>query len=75
LMVSAVPEPLLELMRPQAVVSKWIVEAVLTENRTLLYQALRQDLQCAHLKPGQACALADELFDANKPYFSSVWRR
>jgi len=71
--VSAVPEPLLELMRPQAVVTKWILEATLSGNHTLLYQALYRDPQCAHLKPAQARSLADELFNANLRYLKSAW--
>jgi alpha-galactosidase len=73
ILVPSVPEPLLELMRPQAMVAKWIVESALSGDRTLLYQALYQDPQCSHLKPAQARSLADELFGANRRYTRAVW--
>ncbi len=56
---------LLELMRPQAVCTSWIVEGMLSGDRELLLQALYRDPQCAHLKPHEVRAMAGELFAAN----------
>ncbi len=62
------PEPLLELMRPQAVCQKWIVEAMLGHNKDLLIHALYRDPQCSHLKLHQVRAMAEELLAANRKF-------
>jgi alpha-galactosidase len=64
-LVGPVAEPLLEVMRPQAVCQKWITEGVLTGNRDLLLQALYRDPQCAALQPAQVREMAGELFATN----------
>jgi alpha-galactosidase len=69
LMVDRVPEHLLEVMRPQAVCQKWITKGTLEGDRELLLQALYRDPQCAHLKYHEVRKMADELFEANRPYF------
>ena len=68
LMVDGVPEHLLEVMRPQAVCQKWITQGTLEGDRELLLQALYRDPQCAHLKYHEVRQMADELFEANRPY-------
>ena len=68
LMVDRVPEHLLEVMRPQAVCQKWITQGTLEGDRELLLQALYRDPQCAHLKYHEVRQMADELFEANRPY-------
>ena len=70
LVVPNVPEPLLEVMRPQAVNQKWVTEGAMTRNRDTLLQALYNDPQCRHLQPKQVRELADELIAANKPYIA-----
>ena len=65
LQVSSIPEHLLEVMRPQAVCQKWIVQGALDGDRDLLRQALHRDPQCAHLKPREVRRMAEELFEAN----------
>jgi alpha-galactosidase len=67
-LVNAVPEPLLEIMRPQAINSKWLVEGMLNGNKHTVLHALDNDPQCAHLKPHEVRALADELIEANRAY-------
>jgi len=66
--VRKVPEILLEIMRPQAVCSKWIVEAVLEHNKELLFHALYRDPQCAHLSFAQIKQMGGELLEANKKF-------
>jgi len=68
--VDGIPDTLLELIRPQAVCTQWIVEGVLTGDRGLLLHALYRDPLCAHLKPHEVRAMADELFEANKEFVS-----
>ena len=68
LTVKKIPEHLLELMRPQVVCSKWIVEGVMKRDKELLLQALYRDPQCAHLKPHEIRSMARELFEANGKY-------
>lgn len=68
LMVNNVPEHLLEIMRPQAVCQKWIVEGMLENDREKLLQALYRDPQCAHLKPHEVRAMAAELLAANRKF-------
>ena len=68
LAVGLVPEHLLELMRPQAVAQKWITAGALAGDREQLLQALYRDPQCAHLKPHEVRQMADELFEANRPF-------
>ncbi len=67
-MTGQLPEPLLELMRPQAVGSKWLLDAVLGGDKQLALKALHNDPQCAHLKPGQVRQLAEELITANRRF-------
>lgn len=67
-MVGAVPEPLLEIMRPQAMCTKWIVEGMIQQDRALLLQALAHDPQCAHLTPRHVRQLGEELLAANREY-------
>lgn len=67
-MVNKVPEYLLEIMRPQAICQKWITEGVIKKDKHLLLQALLRDPQCAHLKPKEVKAMAEELFDANRKF-------
>lgn len=67
-MTGQVPEPLLELMRPQAINSKWLVEGVLGQDKELCLMALHNDPQCAHLKPGEVRQLAEELIEANRRF-------
>jgi len=66
-MVPRIPGPLLELMRPQAVCTKWIVDGMLNGDRDLLLHALYRDPMCAHLKPHEIRKMAEELFEANRP--------
>lgn len=68
--VSDVPEPLLEVMRPQADCQRWLVQGVIKRDRDLLLQALYRDPQCACLKPHEVRAMAQELFDANRDFFT-----
>lgn len=68
LMVDNVPEHLLEVMRPNAIVQKWTTEGVLKGDRNLLLQALYRDPQCAHLKPHEVKQMADELIEANRKF-------
>jgi alpha-galactosidase/6-phospho-beta-glucosidase family protein len=68
LMVNKIPDPLLEVMRPQAICQKWITQGVLEGNKDLLLQALYRDPQCAHLKPNEVRQMAKELFQANAKY-------
>lgn len=63
-----IPEWLLELMRPQAVCTKWITEGMLSGDRNLVLQALYHDPQCAHLLPHQKKALGEELLAANQAF-------
>ena len=70
LLVSDIPEYLLELMRPQAVCQKWITQGVLEGDRSMLVQALYRDPQCAHLKPHEVRNMAEDLFEANKPFIN-----
>ena len=65
LQVTGIPEPLLEIMRPQAICQKWIVQGVLEDREELLLQALYRDPQCAHLKPHDVRQMAAELIAAN----------
>lgn len=69
LMVPNIPEPLLEAMRPQAICQKWITDGVIHRDKTLLLSALYRDPQCAQLKPHEIRAMAEELLEANRPYF------
>ncbi len=69
-MVGAVPEPLLEVMRPQAICQKWITDGVLCRDRDLLLHALYRDPQCAHLKPHEVRAMAAEMLEANRAFFA-----
>ncbi|HNQ35738.1 MAG TPA: hypothetical protein PKN80_06700 [bacterium] len=69
LLVDRVPEPLLEIMRPQAVNQKWTVEGVLKKDRDLLFQALYNDPMCRHLKPGEIRRMGEELLKANRRWF------
>lgn len=67
-MVRAVPEHLLEIMRPQAINTKWIVEGMLNgDMKTVLY-ALYNDPQCKHLKLDQIKNMANELIEANRNF-------
>jgi len=68
LMVNKIPEPLLEIMRPQAICQKWITEGAIKGHKPLLLQALYRDPQCAHLKPHEIRQMADELLEANKKF-------
>ena len=68
--VGAVPEYLLELMRPQAVCQSWIVEAMLTKNMELLMHALYRDPQCAFMPPSDIRAMGTELLEANEKIMS-----
>ena len=67
-MVKHVPDQLLEIMRPQAVCTKWIVEGMLNGDKQKLFQALYRDPQCAHLKLGDIKNMAEELIAANRRY-------
>jgi len=67
-MVNKIPEPLLEIMRPQAICQKWITEGAIKGHKPLLLQALYRDPQCAHLKPHEIRQMADELLEANKKF-------
>jgi len=69
--VAAVPEPLLEVMRPGAVCQKWTVEAALKGDRGLAIHALMRDPQCSHLKPHEVRAMAGELLEANRAWARS----
>ncbi|WP_127585396.1 family 4 glycosyl hydrolase [Paenibacillus koleovorans] len=69
-MVDNVPESLLEIMRPQAINQKWVTEGVLTRNKGLLLQALYNDPQCKGLTPDRIRAMAEELLEANKRWFT-----
>jgi alpha-galactosidase len=64
--VAAVPEYLLEIMRPQAVCQSWIVEAMTTKNMELLMHALYRDPQCAFMPPSDVRAMGRELLEANE---------
>jgi len=64
--VGAVPEYLLEIMRPQAVCQSWIVEAMMTKNMELLMHALYRDPLCAFLSPSDIKAMGRELLEANE---------
>lgn len=66
--VDGIPEYLLEVMRPQAVCTKWTVDGVLNADRNLLLQALYRDPLCAHLKPHEIRQMAEELFEANREF-------
>ena len=70
LMVDHVPEHLLELMRTHALCQKWTVEGAMNRDKNLLLQALYNDRQCAHMQLGQVRQMADDLFAANKQWFS-----
>ena len=52
---------------------KWITAGALAGDRELLLQALYRDPQCAHLKPHEVRQMADELFEANRPFLP--WTR
>ena len=67
-MVNAVPESLLEIMRPQAVNSRWIVEGMLNGDKKTVLQALHNDPQCAHLKPQEVRAMGEALIEANRAF-------
>ena len=67
-MVDPVSEPLLEVMRPQAICQKWITQGVLEGDRDLLLQALYRDPQCACLKPHEVRAMAAGLEEANRRF-------
>lgn len=66
--VNNIPERLLELMRPQAVNQKWVTEGVLTDDKSLLLNALYNDPQCKSMKPDEIRAMADDLLAANQKY-------
>jgi alpha-galactosidase len=68
LMVDKVPEHLLEIMRPQAVCTKWTVEGMIAEDKDKLLQALYRDPSCSHLKPHEIRDMARELIEANRPW-------
>jgi alpha-galactosidase/6-phospho-beta-glucosidase family protein len=68
LAVGSVPEPLLEVMRPQAICQKWLVEGAIRNDDSLMLQALYRDPQCAQLKPHEVRQLARDLVEANRPY-------
>lgn len=72
LLVENIPETLLEIMRPQAVAQKWIVDGALRGDREMLFHALLRDPQCAHLKPGDVRRMGNELIEANRPFMSEA---
>lgn len=67
-MVKSVPEPMLEVMRPQAINTKWLVEGMMDGDKQKVMHALYNDPQCAHLKLHEIKAMADELIEANREY-------
>lgn len=69
-MVNKVPKHLLEIMRPQAICTKWITEGVINGDKDTVLQALYRDPQCAVLKPSEIKSMANELIEANKKYVS-----
>ena len=68
--VNAIPEYLLEIMRPQAVCQSWIVEAMMTKNMELLMHALYRDPQCAFMPPSDIAAMGTKLLEANEKIMS-----
>jgi alpha-galactosidase/6-phospho-beta-glucosidase family protein len=68
LQTDPIPEPILEIMRPQAVNTLWIVEAMLQEDGSLLRHALLNDPQCRALRPAEVWRMADELIAANAAF-------
>jgi alpha-galactosidase/6-phospho-beta-glucosidase family protein len=70
LLVHDIPEHLLEIMRPQAICQKWVVEGVLRKDKARLMQALYRDPLCAQLKPHEVRDMAEELFEANRRVLS-----
>lgn len=68
--VDKVPEPLLELMRPQAVNQKRMTEGVIRRDKRAVLEALLNDPQCRQLAPPQIKAMAEELLTANRPYIT-----
>lgn len=56
-----VPDYLLELMRPQALCTKWIVDGMLNGDPKLLMQALYHDPQCKAMRPQTIREMAEEL--------------
>jgi alpha-galactosidase/6-phospho-beta-glucosidase family protein len=72
LMVDEVPEPLSEIMRPQAVNQKWIVEGMMEGKRNLVMQGLYNDPLCRCMKPEDAAAMGNELIEANRPFLQGV---
>lgn len=64
--VNQVPEHLLEIMRPQAICTKWIVDGLLNGNQDTLLQVLYRDPQCSHLQPREIKKMALELIAANR---------
>lgn len=67
-MVNKVPEHLLEIMRPQANCTKWIVDGMLNGSQDTVLQALYRDPQCSHLQPRKIKIMAQELIDANRAF-------
>lgn len=67
-MVNKVPEALLEIMRPQAINAKWLVQGMLSGDKTTVLHALHNDPQCAQLKPHEVKVMAEELIVANRAY-------
>lgn len=66
--VADIPESLAEVMRPQAVCQKWLVDGVMKRDRELVMQALYRDPQCAGMAPQCVRDMAAELFAANRDY-------
>jgi len=66
--VPDVPEHLAEVMRPQAVCQKWLVEGMMKRDKDLVMQALYQDPQCTSMPPLAVRDMAAELFEANRDY-------
>jgi alpha-galactosidase len=68
-LVDAIPEPLLETMRPPALAHMWTTQGIINRDRDLLVHALHRDPLCAHLKPDEVRAMAAEFLESNREYF------
>jgi alpha-galactosidase/6-phospho-beta-glucosidase family protein len=68
LTVRKVPEVLAELMRPQALCTKWITDGVINNDKKMLLDALYLDPQCSQLKTYDINKMADELIEANSKF-------
>ncbi len=65
----ALPEELAKLTAPHCTVQKMTIDALAEGNRGMLLEALLLDPASSSLPKDRVCAMAEELYEANRPWF------